>query len=196
MAESQQEPIPAWMRIVEIIFGILAIIFGILVFIAPTYSSFLVFVLVMCAFIVLLGFGLIYRALTQKERTVAMRFLFIIGGTILIILGIFLYVDYTLFAALLLVWIFGMSLAIDGIMAITYAFTSIRIKSWQRWTLIIIALIEAILGLFVVVVPLLGVNVFNILAVVALIFVGGAYIIAGITGEQFVPSRPSAMGKE
>ena len=196
MVASQKESIPAWMRIVEIVFGILAIILGILVFIAPTYISFLVFVLAMCAVIVLLGFGLIYRGLTQKERTGTMRFLLIIGGIILIILGIYLYVDATLFAALLLVWIFGIALAVDGIMAITYAFTSIRIKSWQRWTLIIIGIIEAILGFFVVVVPLFGVNVFNILAIIALIFVGIAYIIAGITGEQFVPSRPSSMGKE
>ncbi len=194
MVASQKESIPAWMRIVEIIIGILAIILGILVFIAPTYISFLVFVLAMCAVIVLLGFGLIYRGLTQKERTGTMRFLLIIGGIILIILGIYLYVDATLFAALLLVWIFGIALAVDGIMAITYAFTSIRIKSWQRWTLIIIGIIEAILGFFVVVVPFFGVNVFNILAIIALIFVGIAYIIAGITGEQFVPSRPSSMG--
>ncbi|MFX1319344.1 MAG: DUF308 domain-containing protein [Promethearchaeota archaeon] len=196
MAESQKESIPAWMRIVEIIIGILAIIFGILVFIAPTYISYLVFILAMCAVIILLGFGLIYRALTQKERTGTMRFLFVFGGIILIILGIYLYVDYTLFAALLLVWIFGIALAIDGILAITYAFTSLRIKNWQHWTLIIIGIIEAMLGLFVVVVPLFGVNVFNILAVIALIFVGIAYIIAGIMGERFVPSRPSAMGEE
>jgi len=196
MVASQKESIPAWMRIVEILFGILAIILGILVFIAPTYISFLVFVLAMCAVIVLLGFGLIYRGLTQKERPGTMRLLLIIGGVILIILGIYLYVDATLFAALLLVWIFGIALAVDGIMAITYAFTSIRIKSWQRWTLIIIGIIEAILGFFIVVIPLFGVNVFNILAIIALIFVGIAYIIAGITGEQFVPSRPSSMGKE
>jgi uncharacterized membrane protein HdeD (DUF308 family) len=196
MEESQKEPIPAWMRIVEIIIGILAIILAIVILLAPIYLSTLFFVLAMCVVIVLLGFGLIYRALTQKERTGAMQLLMIIGGIVLIILGIYLYIDFTLFAALLLVWIFGVALAVDGIMAISYAFTSIRIKSWQRWTLIIIGVIEALLALFVVVVPLFGVGVFNLVAVVALIFVGIAYVIAGITGEEFVPSRPSAMGKE
>lgn len=195
MAETK-EPIPFWMRFVEILIGILAIILAIIIFLAPLYLTTLFFVLAMCAVIVILGFGLIYRGLIQKERTGAMRFLIIIGGIILIILGVYLYVDYTYFAALLLVWIFGIVLAIDGIMAIVYAFGSVRIKGWQRAVLLIIGAIEAVLALFVVVVPLLGIGVFNFVAVVALILVGLAYIIAGVMGEKFVIQMPSAVAKE
>ncbi|MFX1509928.1 MAG: DUF308 domain-containing protein [Promethearchaeota archaeon] len=196
MVEAGKEAIPMWMRLVEVIIGILAIILAIIIFLAPTYLTALIFVLAMCTVIAILGLGLIYRGIIQKERTGAMRFLMIIGGIILIILGIYLYVDYTLFAALLLVWIFGIALAIDGILSIVYAFGSLRLKSWQRWVLILIGIIEAILALFVVVVPLLGIDVFNVLVVVALIMVGIAYIIAGLMGEVYIPQPPSGMGKE
>jgi uncharacterized membrane protein HdeD (DUF308 family) len=196
MAETGKEAIPMWMRLVEVIIGILAIILAIIIFLAPTVLTALVFVLAMCAVIAILGLGLIYRGLIQKERTGAMRFLMIIGGIILIILGTYLYFDYTLFAALLLVWIFGIALAIDGILSIVYAFGSLRLKSWQRWALIIIGAIEVILALFVVVIPWLGINIFSLLGVVALIMVGIAYILAGLTGERYVPQRPSGMGKE
>jgi len=196
MSETAKEAIPTWMRFIEIIIGILAIIFALIILIAPLYLTTLVFVLAMCAVIAILGFGLIYRGIIQKERTGAMRFLIIVGGIILIVLGIYLYVDYTLFAALLLVWIFGIVLAIDGILSIVYAFGSLRLKGWQRGALLIIGIIEAILALFVVVIPYLGINIFNVLVVVALFIVGLAYIIAGIMGEKFVLQRPSTMGKE
>ncbi|MFX1566641.1 MAG: DUF308 domain-containing protein [Promethearchaeota archaeon] len=196
MAETGKEAIPIWMRLVEVIIGILAIVLAIIIFLAPTYLNALIFVLAMCAVIAILGLGLIYRGFIQKERTWAMRFLMIIGGIILIILGIYLFFDLTLFAALLLVWIFGIALAIDGIVSIVYALGSLRLKNWQRWALFIIGAIEAILALFAVVVPLLGINIFSLLIVVALIMGGIAYILAGLTGERYVPQQPSAMGKE
>lgn len=190
-----EEEIPGWMRALEIIFGLAAIILAIVIIIAPLIIATEILLTLVSIGIIILGIGVIYRGIAQKEKTNLMRFLLIIGGIILIGLGIFFQLEIYA-GALITMWIFAIVLVVDGIYAIAWGLTSIRIKRWQRWLVLIIGVAELILGVFVAVIPYFGITIFNILAAVMLLLVGFMYLIAGITATKYIPTMPSAMAKD
>jgi len=171
---------PAWLRILEIILGVIALILAVYLIFNPHVAMGLLRILLAIALIVL-GVAGIVRGAVAKSASKWGRVLSIILGIIVLVLGVAAIYSSVIGDALL-VTVFALGLLLTAIGRIEFAGYAVGAGapalSGASFALGIIALIIAIA---VIVFPALGAALLVILAALALLLLGIALIVSGAT---------------
>ena len=165
-------PSPTWLRIVEIILGIIILVLGLYDIIHPETA--------LATLILLLAIGLIISACVDFVRAFAVgisgwwRALYVITAIIALILAAYVIANPLIYGSLTLVYLLGFALLFAGI----------ALAARGTAGSIIVGITTIILGFVVIVFPLIGIGLAIALLAVALIVIGVEAIVAGIAGRQ------------
>ncbi|HYA33707.1 MAG TPA: DUF308 domain-containing protein [Candidatus Bathyarchaeia archaeon] len=174
---------PAWIRILEIVIGIIVLVLaGYLIF-NPNVAINLLRIILGVGLVVL-GLVEIIRGATSKVAGRWGRVLTIVLGIIVLLLGVAAIVD-TSFGAALLVTVFALGLLLNAIGRIEYAgyATGIGLPGWVRGASFALGIIALIIAILVIVFPtIVGFSLLVILVALALLLLGIELILSGAAG--------------
>ncbi len=164
---------PTWLRVVEIILGILIVGLGIYDIASPGAA--------LGTLIVLLAIGLVISTCVDFTRAFLAgiisgwwRALYVITAIISLILAALVIANPFVYGSLTLVYLLGVSLLFAGITLAALGAPGSTIAG----------IITVILGIVVLVFPQLGIALAIALLAVSLIVIGAEAIVVGITGRQ------------
>lgn len=153
-----------WVRVTDVILGILAIIAGVFVLVYPLFILDL-FILIIAVGLMVLGIARIIRGFLSKVLSSVKRAFSIIVGFFLLIGSLFIFLNPS-FTTLLSFWILAAILSTLGLVRI---FIGAFVKAYPptlKYTLVILGTITLILALMAFVLPLtIGYLVIYLLAV-------------------------------
>jgi uncharacterized membrane protein HdeD (DUF308 family) len=169
---------PAWLRILEIILGIIALILAVYLIFNPNVAIDLLRILLGIALIVLAVAAIVRGAITKSASTWG-RVLSIILGIIVLVLGVAAIV-YTGFGAALLVTVFAIGLLLTAIGRIEFAGYAVAAGAPAlRGASFALGIIALIIAIAVIVFPGLGFGLLVLLTALALLLLGIALIVSG-----------------
>lgn len=172
--------IPIWVRVTDVIFGILVIIVGVLIIAYPIFSLDL-FIILIAVGLLVLGIARVLRGIFSKVLSSVKRAFSVFVGFILIVGSLFIFLN-PFIAILLSFWILAALLSVLGLVRI---FTGALAKAYPpklKYTKVVLGAITLILALMTFVLPLaIGYLVIYLLGV-GLITAGIGRIILGFFG--------------
>ena len=163
---------PMWLRIVEIILGLIVLILGLYAIVYPGAA--------LVTLIFLLAIGLIIVACVDFVRAFGAgisgwrRLLYVILAIIALVLAAYVIANPLIYGSLTLVYLLGFALLFAGI----------ALAARGTAGGIIVGIIAVILGFVVIVFPGIGIGLAIVLLAVALIIIGLEAIVAGVAGRQ------------
>ena len=178
MAEQAQ-----WLRILDVILGLIAILFGALLFVVPS-------VIVVYGIGMILGIGLIILGLWQivkifiaKDVDMNAKLISVFIGLLMVIFGA-LFIAAPSFFPLLMVFILSGGILVIGIFLLVQGAMGKDMKQWIRILYIIFAIIAIGIGIPAFILPATwGLDLVSMAVSIALIFFGALRLLVGITGD-------------
>ncbi len=178
MAEQAQ-----WLRILDIILGLIAILFGALLFVVPS-------IIVVYGIGMILGIGLIILGLWQivkifiaKDVEMNAKIISIFIGLLMVIFGA-LFIAAPSFFPLLMVFILSGGILVIGIFLLVQGAMGKDMKQWIRILYIIFGIIAIGIGIPAFIFPATwGLDLVSMAVSIALIFFGALRLLVGITGD-------------
>jgi uncharacterized membrane protein HdeD (DUF308 family) len=178
-----EEKTPMWLRILEIILGLLAMVLAFVIIALPAIASLLGIILVFAIGLLFLGLTSLFRGIFYKDLPGWSRALNIIAGFIAIILAPITLLE-PLYGAFMILWLMAFGMMFYGLTNLMLGFAAGGVPGWYRALLVIFGFILLILSFQVIWYPLWGL-LFTIFAFsFGLIFGGISLLIAGATGQQ------------
>jgi uncharacterized membrane protein HdeD (DUF308 family) len=161
-----------WLRIIEIILGIIIISLGIYDIISPGTA--------LATLILLLAIGLIVSACVDFVRAFGVgvsgwwRALYVITAILALILAAYVIANPLIYGSLTLVFLLGFSLLFAGI----------ALAALGTPGSMVVGITAVIIGIVVIVFPPIAIGLLIVLLAVALIIIGVEALVAGITGRH------------
>lgn len=174
--------VPQWIRIIDILFGLIAIIIGALLFLVPGFVILYGIGVIVGIGLIILGLWQLVKIFMAKELETKDRVFPLFIGIIMLIFGI-LFVVSLYFFATLLVYIFGGAILVIGLLILIQGVMGKELKQWIRILYILIGLIAVVLAVVAFLYPMLGMDFISIVISVGLIFFGTLRLLVGITGD-------------
>jgi uncharacterized membrane protein HdeD (DUF308 family) len=183
------EWVPTWVRALDVIFGIIAMILGIIILTSAAFPAGFLTELLLIWFvgIALILFGLVtfIRGFIMKGLSAAARFLYIIGGIIIIVLGALAFTA-PLLTELLIILLMAIAVFIYGVILIIRGLLDTEAKGGRRF-------LAFIIGLFLIGISIpamiywttWGVALLLIFLGITLIIWGLFRILIGLTAEIY-----------
>ncbi len=170
---------PMWLRIAEIIAGIIVLILAVYVIINPNVAIDLLR-LILGIGLIILGLSLIVSGAGARAARMGGRVLSIILGIIVLALGVAAIV-YTNFGQDFLLFLFAIGLLLNAIGRIAFAGYAVGrgLPTWLRGSSMILGIIALIVAILVIVFPGLGFGLLVLLVAIALLLLGIELILAG-----------------
>lgn len=182
---------PRWMRAIQIGLGALAIIFSIIALVLPGLTI-LSLVIILAITLIVTGIEKIISGLFILHKS---RFLTVgLGILTIIIAGIAL--AYPILAALVVIWLLGFSLMVDGFSRIADGVTNKSNKKWIRGLTIGVGVLSVIIAFMIIGSPAFGAIFASILISIALLIVGIEMVTTGISGHKSSLNRSSVVGSD
>ena len=182
---------PRWMRAIQIGLGALAIIFSIIALVLPGLTI-LSLVIILAITLIVTGIEKIISGLFILHKS---RFLTVgLGILTIIIAGIAL--AYPILAALVVIWLLGFSLMVDGFSRIADGVTNKSNKKWIRGLTIGVGVLSVIIAFMIIGSPAFGAIFASILISIALLIVGIEMVTTGISGHKSSLNRSSIVGSD
>jgi len=178
MAEQAQ-----WLRILDVILGLIAILFGALLFVVPS-------IIVVYGIGMILGIGLIILGLWQivkifiaKDVDMNAKIISVFIGLLMVIFGA-LFIAAPSFFPLLMVFILSGGILVIGIFLLVQGAMGKDMKQWIRILYIIFGIIAIGIGIPAFILPATwGLDLVSMAVSIALIFFGALRLLVGITGD-------------
>jgi uncharacterized membrane protein HdeD (DUF308 family) len=169
---------PAWLRIPEVILGIIALILAVYLIFNPNVAIDLLRIILGIGLIVL-GLAQIVRGATAKSASAWGKVLSIILGIIVLVLGVAAIV-YTGFGTALLVTVFALGLLLNAIGRIEFAGYALGAGAPRlRGVSFALGIIALIIAIAVIVFPMLSLGLLVLLVALALLLLGIELIVSG-----------------
>jgi uncharacterized membrane protein HdeD (DUF308 family) len=170
---------PAWLRIVEIIAGIIVLLLAVYLIFNPNVAIDLLRIILGIGLIIL-GLAQLVRGVTSKMHSTGGKVISIIIGIIVLALGIAAIV-YTGFGSALLVTVFAIGLLLNAIGRLEFAgyATGAGLPSWLRGASFALGIIALIIAIAVIVFPGIGFALLVLLVALALLLLGIELIVSG-----------------
>jgi uncharacterized membrane protein HdeD (DUF308 family) len=182
---------PRWMRAIQIGLGVLAIIFSIIALVLPGLTI-LSLVILLAITLIVTGIEKIISGLFILHKS---RFLTVgLGILTIIIAGIAL--AYPILAALVVIWLLGFSLMVDGFSRIADGVTNKSNKKWIRGLTIGVGVLSVIIAFMIIGSPAFGAIFASILISIALLIVGIEMVTTGISGHKSSLNKSSVVGSD
>ena len=172
------EKSPGWLRISQIVLGLIILFLSIVVLVNPILGS----ISVIYFLALLLLFAGIEMVVTGVLLPGKARFLSIGLGIIVIILSLVV-MAYPVGASILVVLLLGIALLVDGISRVIHGIKDRHSRSWTKQFGIGVGILSIIIGIAVMVYPGIGLAVAGMLIGISLLVTSIQIISAGITGR-------------
>lgn len=174
-----QKSHPLWLRLTEIIAGIIVLVLAVYLIFNPNVAIDLLR-LILGIGLIIMGLALLVRGAASEMLTAGGKAISIILGIIVLALGIAALV-YTGFGSALLVTVFAIGLLLMAIGRISFAGyeAGVGLPPWLRWMSFAIGIIALIIAIAVIVWPGLGFALLVVLVAVALLLLGIELIVSG-----------------
>lgn len=180
--QMSEAKIPAWLRIANMLFGIITIIVAMLVIALPGLTITILVILIAVG-LILLGLARFLRGLFEEGLSSFLRFLNVIAGLLILVLALAT-VFLQALVVLLLIWILAAAILILGLVRLLVGIMDKELPTWLRTLLIIVGLISLALSFLIFLVPTLGELTLVILLAWALALNGVSRIINAIAGVK------------
>jgi len=179
MAERKR---PIWLRLVQIVAGIIVLLLAAYVIFNPSLAINLLRILLGIALIVL-GLALIVRSVAVKATSMGGKIVEVILGIIILALGVAAIV-YTNFGTAALITLFAVGLLLNAIGSIAYSGyeVGVGLPPWLRGTSLVLGVIALIIAIAVIVFPGLALALLTLLVALALFLLGLELIVSGAAG--------------
>jgi uncharacterized membrane protein HdeD (DUF308 family) len=164
--------IPNWLRITNIVLGIITIIIAFLAIVLPGLALYTLILFISLG-LFLLGSARILRAVFREGLSQFLRFLNGIAGIIILILSVSVLILQTL-VMLFLVWILSAAFLVLGLVRILVGIMDKELLAWVRTLLVIVGLLTIGLSFLIFLQPALG-------ELTLIIFLAWALVLNGIT---------------
>ncbi|MGH9980013.1 MAG: HdeD family acid-resistance protein [Nitrososphaeraceae archaeon] len=189
--ETTVDKSPRWMRAIQIGLGALAIIFSIIALVLPGLTI-LSLVILLAITLIVTGIEKIISGLfiLHKSRLLTVG----LGILTIIIAGIAL--AYPILAALVVIWLLGFSLMVDGFSRIADGVTNKSNKKWIRGLTIGVGVLSVIIAFMIIGSPAFGAIFASILISIALLIVGIEMLTTGISGHKSSLNKSSIVGSD
>ena len=173
---------PDWLRVLDVIFGLIAISIATVVIIFPAIA---IGTLVFWLFIILavVGVGEIVVGATEKRLSKGLRALNILAGIAGIILAM-IAVAFPVIAAETLVLMIAFGLLFFGIVRMAIGFAVKILPTWIRTLVIVVGLLSVFFALIVIFFPVIGIASLIVLLSFTFLLLGIEYILLGVTGRK------------
>ncbi|MGP8133881.1 MAG: DUF308 domain-containing protein [Halobacteriota archaeon] len=170
---------PIWLRILEIIAGIIVLLLAVYLIFNPDVAISLLRIILGVA-LVILGLALLVRGATSKMLATGGKVVSIILGIIVLALGVTAIFD-TGFGSALLVTVFAIGLLLNAIGRISYAgyATGAGLPASLRGASFALGIIALIIAIAVIVFPGIGFALLVVLVALALLLLGIELIVSG-----------------
>jgi uncharacterized membrane protein HdeD (DUF308 family) len=171
---------PAWLRLVQIGLGIIALILSIYVLVFPAATIVtIIFIIGIILFVVGIEriiIGIFSPGSRSRWGTIGL------GILVLIIAGIAM--AYPAGTGVFVLILLAIAMLIDGIARLVHGFGDRSVGKGSRIFSIVAGVIEIGLAIMIMVAPILGAVFLSILLSIALLIVGIQIIVAGVTGTR------------
>ena len=173
------EKSPGWVRVAQIVLGILTIILSIyaLAFPAVAFVS-VVWILVIILFFV--GIEKIITGIFLPQRSKAAT----IGLGILVLIFAGLALAFPVATAFTVIIFIGIALLFNGIARLVEGFSG-KHSGWSRLFLIGVGILSIVLSIAVMVSPAFGAALAGVIIAIALLITGIQMVAAGVSGRKF-----------
>jgi len=168
---------PIWLRILEIIAGIIVLLLAVYLIFNPNVAISLLRIILGVA-LVILGLALLVRGATSKMLATGGKVVSIILGIIVLALGVTAIFD-TGFGSALLVTVFAIGLLLNAIGRISYAGYAAGLPASLRGASFALGIIALIIAIAVIVFPGIGFALLVVLVALALLLLGIELIVSG-----------------
>ncbi|MDO8125363.1 MAG: DUF308 domain-containing protein [Candidatus Hermodarchaeota archaeon] len=174
---------PPWLRILDIILGVIAIVFGALLFILPSFIIAYGIGFILGIGLIILGLWQIIKILIAQDIEMNARIISIIIGIMMIIFGGLFIVAPTFFPTILVLLLSG-AILIVGIFLLVQGAMGKEMKQWIRILYFLFGIIAIGITIPAFVFPMTwGLDLVSIAVSIALVFFGALRLIVGITGD-------------
>jgi uncharacterized membrane protein HdeD (DUF308 family) len=170
---------PSWMRAIQIGLGALAIVLSIIAMVLPGLTI-LTLVILIAIILVVTGIEKIISGLFILHKS---RLLTVGLGVLTVILA-GLTMSFPLTAAIVVIWIMGLTLMVDGFSRIADGLTNKSNKKWVRGLTIGVGIIAVIIAFMIISSPAIGAIFASIMISIALLIIGIEMITTGISGQK------------
>ncbi|MFX1509929.1 MAG: DUF308 domain-containing protein [Promethearchaeota archaeon] len=182
--ESEQSPM--WLRILKIIFGIIAIILSFWLIFIPPLAGFFFLVFLFATGFLLVGIIAIIRGIFNRQLPSWLRIINIILGIIILILAPLPWLEPSgiLVTAVMILWLMSFGLIFYGLTSLMMGIAAGQAPGWYRAILVILGPILMIIGFYVIAYPIWGLAFTLWMLCFGLIFAGFELLISGATGQN------------
>lgn len=172
-----------WLRILDIILGLIAILFGALLFIVPGFIVVYGIGMILGIGLIILGIWQIAKIFLAKEIDMQARIISMIIGLLMVIFGA-LFIAAPSFFPTLLVYILSGAILIIGIFLLVQGGMGKEMTQWIRILYIIFGIIAIGIAIPAFILPATwGIDLVSIAVSIALIFFGALRLLVGLTGD-------------
>jgi uncharacterized membrane protein HdeD (DUF308 family) len=178
-----QDKSPSWLRILQVVLGLISIGLSIAVFAFPA-SAIATVIVLLSIVLFIVGIERIASGISAASTTRSST-LVNIGLGILVIILASIAMAYPLESAAFLIILGAIALLINGIARLIHGFIDSNNAAWSRVVLIFVGILSIILSLIVLAHPVsIGISLLAIILSVALIINGLEMIGLGIAGRR------------
>ena len=172
--------LPLWLRIINILAGILYIILSFLVLIDIGFATFTLLI-ILAVSLMLIGLSRIVNGIFIPKQRLFLRILKIIVGILLLPLALIV-ITYPALGIDVLIILLAGGLIANGVLRIIIASADVNIPNWFRVLLFILGILTILLGIIVIISFDYGMLVLILLLALSFIFAGVARIMYGVVG--------------
>lgn len=173
---------PHWLRILDIILGVIAIVFGALLFIIPSFIVVYGIGFILGIGLIILGIWQIIKILLAQDIEMNARIISIIIGIIMVIFG-GLFIAAPTFFPTILVFLLSGAILIVGIFLLVQGTLGKEMKQWTRILYLIFGIIAIVIAIPAFIFPATwGLDLVSMVVSLALIFFGILRLLVGIIG--------------
>lgn len=174
---------PQWLRVLDIVLGLIAILFGALLFILPSIIVAYGIGFILGIGLVILGLWQIIKIFLAKDIEMNARIISIIIGIIMVIFG-GLFIAAPTFFPTILVFLLSGAILIVGIFLLVQGAMGKEMKQWIRILYLLFGIIAIGIAIPAFVFPMTwGLDLVSMAVSIALIFFGALRLLVGITGD-------------
>jgi uncharacterized membrane protein HdeD (DUF308 family) len=174
---------PQWLRIFDIILGLITIVFGALLFIVPSFTVVYGIGFVLGLGLIILGIWQIVKIILAKDIEMNSRIISLFIGLLMLIFGVIFIVSRTFFPTLV-VFILSGAVLIIGLFLLVQGTMGRTMKLWIRILYLIFGVVAIGIAIPAFIFPTTwGLDLVSIAVSIAIIFFGTLRLLVGIKGD-------------
>ncbi|MGI0056710.1 MAG: HdeD family acid-resistance protein [Nitrosarchaeum sp.] len=182
------EKSPLWLRLVQIILGVIAIALSGWVIVNPVATT-LVYLVFLGVALIMIGFSKIIEGIVLRDHTKSTRAISIVIGVISVAGGIFAMANPIATVATIIM-IVSLVIIIHGLGLIATGAAAKNLGKGTRIASIILGIIAVVVSVTIQAIPGLAIAMMLMLLSLGLLFNGIASIASGIIGHKLAATRP------